>query len=298
MAQTCRGVAGVQTKNFRIKSRGVKTFCVDVAQNGAALDSQYVEFKSAGNATDYYLWYNLTDGASVDPAPGGTGIQVDITTNSTPAQIAAATAAAVDANADFNALVVASRSSAYVIKTRAYEDTLDPVSSDVTLLDPFVEQQGFERDLGLTGQGGFTIDLDVSRQELTCDQTGDTVVAETITGITPTMSVTFKEFNTENFRALLQGGVGGVCTVDGVDYSGIGTDAIGRNTASVASRISLCPIGGGEEITFMLATPTISSLDFPSNENCSFEVEFKGLRDEFSKCPESDIIHFGDALVV
>ena len=65
------GVAEVTAFTFT----GVTGVTLDTA--GAA---QYVTFRSALDATIYYAWFDVTDGANAqsDPAPGGTGIKVDV----------------------------------------------------------------------------------------------------------------------------------------------------------------------------------------------------------------------------
>jgi hypothetical protein len=57
------------------------------------------------NETDYYVWYNT--GSSVDPAPGGTGIEVAIDVNDTAGTVAQLTAAEIDSEADFSATYTA-----------------------------------------------------------------------------------------------------------------------------------------------------------------------------------------------
>lgn len=58
----------------------------------------------ASPSTSYYVWYNVTDGANTqtDPAPGGTGIQVDVVAADTATQVAVKTAAVIDALGDFS----------------------------------------------------------------------------------------------------------------------------------------------------------------------------------------------------
>ena len=54
--------------------------------------------------TSYYVWYKK-DGTGTDPAPGGTGIEVDILSTDTAAQVAAKTTTAIANVADFDASV-------------------------------------------------------------------------------------------------------------------------------------------------------------------------------------------------
>lgn len=72
-----------------------------VAANG--LKDKYFLIKQAdgdGTETAYYVWYDL-DADPSDPAPGGTGIEVDITTDQTSSEVATATAAAINGVAGF-----------------------------------------------------------------------------------------------------------------------------------------------------------------------------------------------------
>lgn len=67
----------------------------------ALAGGEYFTINAPG--TGYYVWYDIDNG-SVDPAPAGlTGIEVDIATGDTADQVAAKTAAALDAAADFGA---------------------------------------------------------------------------------------------------------------------------------------------------------------------------------------------------
>lgn len=304
MAESCRGASGIQTKLFRVICSNVKTFCVCIPEGtlGADLAGQYITFYSAGNATEYYVWFN--NDVAADPAPGGTGIAIAITDTDVPATIAAAVAAAVNAEADFCSLQLDSNKSCFVIKTVDELPTNDPVSSDLTLLDPFVESEGFQTDLGLTGGGGFDISLNTETQETTCDQTGALVVSETITSVTPELEVTFKECNTALLKKIFGEGLGNVCEIDGAEYLGAGTASVGKNTATLANRISLCPVDADPAvdrsgwITFMLAFPTLDTFSYPSEESASIVVTFRGLVDTFAKDAGCNILHFGDPRVL
>ena len=62
-------------------------------------------FKVSSSTTDYYVWYDIDNGSSVPTVTGLTGIEVDIATNDTAAQVAVATQTAIDAIADLSASV-------------------------------------------------------------------------------------------------------------------------------------------------------------------------------------------------
>lgn len=101
---------------------------------------------SAEDATDYYVWYNVTDGANsqVDPATAGTGVRVDVLLADTDDDVAAKTAAVLDLLADFNA---SSSGPQITVQNTAFGETTDAsdVNSSFTIsvveegVDPDVE---------------------------------------------------------------------------------------------------------------------------------------------------------------
>lgn len=74
---------------------------------GSTLDvvgaAEYLTLYSADDATQYYLWFDVTDGANTqtDPAPGGTGLKVDVLAADTEDNVATKLDVVVAANADF-----------------------------------------------------------------------------------------------------------------------------------------------------------------------------------------------------
>lgn len=70
-------------------------------QGSVISGGQYWTAQSANGATDFYVWYQVNGGGSDPALVGFTGILVAITSGMTAAQVATATAAALDAQADF-----------------------------------------------------------------------------------------------------------------------------------------------------------------------------------------------------
>jgi hypothetical protein len=107
-----------------------------------SLDATYFLLNSAEDSTEYYVWFNV-DGASIDPAPALlTGIEVAIAEDDDAETVAAALAAAIDANADFSA----SADEDKVIITNAdVGDTTDAADND-TGFSISVLQQGDDAD--------------------------------------------------------------------------------------------------------------------------------------------------------
>jgi hypothetical protein len=89
------------------------TVLADVA---GSLNNVYFTLLQPSPGTGFYVWYNV-NGAGTDPAPGGglVGVEVAVSTNATAAQVATATAAALDALPAF----LATAASATVTVTNA-----------------------------------------------------------------------------------------------------------------------------------------------------------------------------------
>lgn len=74
-----------------------------VADVASSLNDTYFLLNSANGGVEYYVWYNV-DGAGTDPALADkTGVEVAIAEDDTAADVAAATATAVDGLAEFAA---------------------------------------------------------------------------------------------------------------------------------------------------------------------------------------------------
>lgn len=81
-----------------------KTTFSALADLAGSLGGKYFTLNSANDATSYYVWFDVDNGSS-DPAPGGTGIEVDISAGDSALTVAIAAAAAINALGDFGAPV-------------------------------------------------------------------------------------------------------------------------------------------------------------------------------------------------
>lgn len=106
---------------------------------------------SALDATDYYVWYDVTDGANAqsDPATAGTGVKVDVLAADTDEDVATKTAAALDLLGDFNA---SSSGPAITVENTTSGETTD--AADVnTSFAIAVTEQGAEPDIDIVING-------------------------------------------------------------------------------------------------------------------------------------------------
>lgn len=114
------------------------TEVMTVADVSGSLDGTYFTISSALDAVDYYVWIDVDNGGN-DPAPIGlTGIQVPITSDLNAAGVAQAVRAAVDAEADFLAVLVASDT--VKITNAAIGVTTDAADNDTGFSISVVEQ--------------------------------------------------------------------------------------------------------------------------------------------------------------
>ncbi len=112
------------------KSEQKKKEITKISLPAASLISggQRFHLGSANDLTLYYVWYKV-NGVGVDPAPiGRTGILVNISSTDTAAQVATATAAAVDAISDFES---SATSNSIKITNSAEGPSTDIVNIDV-----------------------------------------------------------------------------------------------------------------------------------------------------------------------
>lgn len=97
--------------------------------DGAAsnLNSKYFTFKSAADATSYYMWYNV-NGEGTDPAPGGTGVSVAIAAGDVANTVASASRAKFalsPLNADFTESGATDKILFQCVSTGATTDSAD-----------------------------------------------------------------------------------------------------------------------------------------------------------------------------
>lgn len=117
------------------------------------LDGTY--FTINDPTTSYYVWFDL-DNTSTDPAPGGTGIEINVTSADSAATVASTLQTAMDGETDFSASV----SSELVTITNANAGNVTD-AADVDSQSPvFVSSQGTNATDPAPGGTGIQIDID------------------------------------------------------------------------------------------------------------------------------------------
>lgn len=258
----------------------------------AGLYGKYLNFWSALDAVAHYVWFDDND-VAVDPAPAGkTGHAVDISAANTPAQIATAVEAVIEAIAGFDSSVVGNM--VRIGRTEVGETTESvDVDSDVVIT---LTRRGRDVDLGLL-QGDVETSFAPSNFMLKAHQYGPTPVAainqgfETLeckTMLLETQKAVQKEF----FKIY-----GGVFTPGGgTEIFGAGSVAQGKNMMVEAGRLVLKPVNASDEtsnVNFMLAIPVPGSLVFSGENPRTLEITWQGFIDrDFNT--KANAIAFGD----
>lgn len=107
---------------------GSITATTDTGGVASNYQSKYFTFKNGAGAA-FYAWFNVNSEGS-DPAPGGTGIAVALSGEETADAVATALAAAIDANANFDAY---SDSAVVTMHNAASGDVVDIADGDASL---------------------------------------------------------------------------------------------------------------------------------------------------------------------
>jgi flagellar hook-associated protein 3 len=119
-------------------------------------------FNISSYTTDYYVWYDIDDGSSDPGISGRTGIEVDISTGDTAEAVAAATQAAIDAQADFTASV---SGSAVTIKTESDGEGADATDGNTQFGFHNATYNGDSGALNTIVGEGFTIKTNIHGNE-------------------------------------------------------------------------------------------------------------------------------------
>jgi len=241
-----------------------------------SLDGKYYTFSSP--TTDYYVWHNL-DAGSTDPAPGGTGIEVAVTTGDADTVMAAAAQVAIDAELDFNASVVGT---VVDVKAVAVGQVTDPVDGDSGVVVSLC-RRGKNVDLGLI-EGDSELPLEPQIFDVTSQQTGVTPSAALVQGFTAEPSLVLQETTVSQLDQFYSIYGGTYTPVAGTEITGVGTGTVGKNLLVDAARLEFAPVNAisaelSYSVAYALTVPVPSSLVFSGENPRTLSVAFKAYVD-------------------
>lgn len=252
---------------------------------------------SGGPVTQYYVWFDL-DAGSADPAVAGrTGIEVDVTTGDSEADMATATAAAVEATLTLEGEVDANNTSIAVLESQF--GGAQTATADVDTLLGFTQSvAGLGGDLGKTS-GGVEVGIDTTTVEILADQDGNIALDEVQTGVTIEVTMSLLEMTPARWKTVVGSVAGDAYTPGG------GTELVGFGSSRTYS--SLFDLGGRlvlhpsrfpandrtRDITLWKSAPKPGSVNFSGDSPQLMEVTFKGLVDR-RIAEQISIMAFGD----
>lgn len=252
--------------------------CIDVKGIVAAdLGAKYFNIYDA--STTYYVWFNL-DAGSVDPAPGGTGIEVAVATGDSESTILAALDTAIEGATGYTGRIEGTR--LFIVL-----DVTDVVATDAADVDSGIAiaivNKGGNIDLGILDgnvEPSFTEDL----LPVTGHQFGTSVLAQLRQGNNAEVSVTLKESTTNLYKEVFGAGGDTFTPGAGTELFGWGDSKQGGNTLVNARRLRFHPVrldaaDRSEDLTFWLAYPNPDSIVFSGEEFNTMSVTFTTFLD-------------------
>jgi len=282
---------GSGIKNSRVNLRFVKRALTCLHFSG--LDITTLGDKSftiSSKDTKYYIWYNL-DGAGVDPAHSGTGIEVVISSTDSTNQVAEATRAAIDAITGIESTRENSEVQVEVLEVGEVFAPSEDIDSGIAVN---VYSSGFDVDLGLL-EGDIEYSFETSFTDITAHQTGSSVVDRIVSGKTVSISTVLLEFD-KTRKDILMGLIGGEYTDSNSNVlSGFGSGQYGKSVRNLSGTLLAEPINGDSchKKAIWLAFPDITSISHAQEDPYKVTIEWTSYED-FNKPSEIDVIAFGD----
>jgi len=303
-------MSGSQGSTFLLSAANVswgrrECYTIKVNDAAASLDGEHflIDALSSdfGTNVPYYVWFDL-DASSVDPAVAGrTGIEVDVVTGDTAADVATKLSAALEAELNFRSKLDAADSAGETaIAEGEFKGAITLAAADVDSGVTITRQrEGLGGDLGKT-TGGVEISMETQSVAINSDQTGALVLDEFLTGQSVEASMSFLEMTPERWKTIV-----GSVTGDAYTPSG-GSELVGYGQSKLYA--SLFDLGGelvmhptrfadsdkSRDITLFKSAPKPASINFSGEDPQSMEVTFTALLDSSVK-GEINLMGFGDS---
>lgn len=239
--------------------------CIN-AQNIVAADLGAKYFNIYDASTTYYVWFNL-DAGSIDPAPGGTGIEVAVTTGDSVATILTAMETAIEGATGYTGRI--DDTELYITL-----DVTDKVSSDAADVDSGMEivvvTKGGAVYLGVL-DGDVEPSFSEDKLDVTGHQFGTSILAQLRQGNNAEVSLALKESNKALYQEIFEAGGGTFTPGAGTELFGWGDNKQGSNVITNSRRLRFHPVrldasDRSEDLTFWLAYPNPDSIAY-SGEN-------------------------------
>lgn len=278
--------------------------CYTIKVNDAAADLGGEYFlidalsSNFGTNVEYYAWFS--DGVAADPAPAGkTAIVIDISGDTTAAEVATSLSAAFEAHSDFRSSFVSGSSDTIIIESEFKGAVTNPAADVDSLLTITRQRVGNGGDLGKTS-GGVEVSMEAQSVQINSDQTGALVLDEVFTGSSVEATMSFLEMTPERW-ALLVGSVTGdtYTPAGGTELVGYGESRLYQSFFDLGGELVLHPTRYADsdrsrDITFFKSAPKPASINFSGEDPQVMEVSFTALADRAVNSAIS-LMAFGDS---
>jgi len=253
-----------------------------------------------GSNVEYYGWFD--DGVAADPAPAGkTGVAVDISGDTTAADVAGSLVTAFEAEANFRAsLDPADSTGTTVIVEAEFKGAVGTAAADVDSGVTITRQrEGLGGDLGKT-IGGVEVTMETQSVQITSDQTGSLVLDEVLTGQSVEATMSFNEMTPERWETIVGTVTGDTYTPSGgTKLTGFGESRLYSSFFDLGGELVLHPSRFADsdksyDITLFKSAPKPASINFSGEEQQAMEVTFTALLDS-SVAKEIRLMAFGDS---
>lgn len=264
-----------------------------VSTDGTITGGEYFEVSSL--TTDYYVWFDI-DNTDVDPAPAGrTGVEIDLTTGFTASDVSAALQTALEALNVFWVDIKDSGTCA-CIEVREVGAPLSASGAGTSALTVETSVTGLGGDLGKT-QGGVEVAFETTTQDVLSDQTGESLLAQIVTGVKATVSMTLIEIDKDKWEQVVGSVTGDTFTpAGGTKVVGYGESRNYSSLLDLGGKLILKPIDrpdGSEDLLFHKTAPIPASITFSGTDQLGMEVSFNAYVDS-SKDSSVNIFACGD----
>lgn len=255
-----------------------------VADSSDSLDGTYFTlYNTAG--VKFHVWYNTSGGSATDPAPAGsTAIEVALTTDDTAADVASATATAINSIAAFNSKIDSENSGSLIIQNVGVGAVTAVVTDVDTGFTMTQLREGSSFEIGYI-DGDVSVGFTENFFDVTAQQAGSDILDRIRTGNTVNdISIAMKEGVAANLKTLMEVGGASVTPNGGTEVTGYGQSKRFTNVSNQCRQLICHPIRKAandflEDFCIWRAYPMLNDYSYSGEANRIINVTFMVIPD-------------------
>ncbi len=254
------------------------------AAAASGLNNKY--FTISTPTAGFYVWFNVNSGGTDPSVSGRTGIEVELATDDTAAEVATAMATAIDAVSGFNSVVSVCNSTLVYIQAAIAGAVTASADAGATSMTITNVRTGARLDVGFI-DGDIELGLTENLIDVTAHQTGGQIIGALRSGRNiDNISIAMKESDAAKMKQIIE--------ASGVEYTPDGGTAVSAwgsedakafsNILSDCRKLVLHPISKAdnnytEDMCFWRAYPLLTGLMISGENPRMMNVEFKIMPD-------------------